>query len=1370
MSSRSSLATLDSTFRPVLGETGLVSGQHFLFADGPVEKLSEQVAALVKQAEGGRVLPLWNAQYRLQSVQIAGPLLTGVELTSVSTDKDLYREEEDTVTVLVVDPCRADDGVELSVTRDSRAFRAVQLHLDWNGMAVCTLGHLLAGKYEARVGSASTGFEVAGYSLAAASGHVAESVMEGDALACTLDLSTLTERASGRVRVVVLENGRAVHGPVELDSLDGVCKASFPLQGEGPFVAHVTGIDDPGLDVQVPLRGTAREERERTWISRLGVEFWASVLPMREGRACRGLWLKREGMTNAPLKLEDPVGDVGRIEARVRVDSLVLTMLHPGERRVQHRRLGVLESGQSLEFGVQPPFSVAVVGGFVEGRPWEGQAALLPPAELGLEVQADARARPRSDLPVTIRTRRPGSEASVFLVVRDSRLKPMDHPSVQLATGIKSKIEQLTRPRPTPFSLLATSYPSPRWPKLKLGETLIQAGFINQSQMREAMARQRQTGKRLGQILTEMKVVTEKDITAVLSKQLNLPFIDLFNYIIDPAIAKLVPEHIAQRHQLIPINKVGNTLTVAMVDPLNVLAIDDIQLMTGLNIRVVVAAPSHVQAALQDAYGASSQLDKVFGDIAGIDLARDSSGADDLDSLGELGENDAPIIRLVNLIVTRAVRMGATEIHLEPGVRVLKVLYRVDGLLRLEMEPPKGAQQAIFSRVKEMAQLDRSVKTMRQRGRLELKIDNRAVDLVVETAPGPSGERIRLHVVRTGETESRESLFDDLEGLTGPVIIGGASGGARDRFPEVVFAGLIRVRGETRLTVPLGDTLGTLELDVFAMHRGDWESATRRLDVVRPSFGELTLPQYAHSHDQVHGRLDVAWETAPVEISLTRDGEAVELMDRGKPFDAAAVTGPGHATLTFPVGPGQYECTVREPGTGAVDRSVKDVLSPGQFRGYARTLRLLLPGESLSPDDLGALSLRVLPGWEPTFKEVCQVTAGYEHLCCVQTAAKMLAAIGCHKLADTGPERERAESIFLAGVDRERQNWVRGQGFRLYPSSGLADSSWGRIALEHLLTMLPLEEGAALTNEMASAFKLVNEMVDDLATPYRIAVKPRQIDGMHDAYRAVLHGTATNGSALRFIDDRLHVDGTGVSVQGVQGHVATRAAACNAAAALLRSGSESACRRALSIVDWVGRQRGAHGAYYSTQDSAAAILLLHELGRSALAGLAAGKDQVSVNGKRISLDEAAGLAGELEVVKAIGRSVLVEAEVLQQHDWTRFRSNLPVSVSIVNPQGARPPGPGDRVELAIEIEKYRTGDLAHVCLPAGLARIHGGGRVQSFTVDFEGNDRLRVPLAVVSAGPGQGPVTQHFFACVRNMFEEERIGNPGLLEVALAAA
>lgn len=318
--------------------------------------------------------------------------------------------------------------------------------------------------------------------------------------------------------------------------------------------------------------------------------------------------------------------------------------------------------------------------------------------------------------------------------------------------------------------------------KMRLGDALIHEGLINEEQLQQALALQKKSGKRLGAVLVEMHLCTEQDIVQILSKQLRIPFIDLSNYLIDPVIAKLVPEHIAKRHMLIPINKVGNKLTVAMVDPLNIIAIDDIQLMSGLMVKPVVATHTDISKALQDAYGAVAQQDKLMDDLEDIGHTDD----DDLDQLGELGENDAPIIRLCNLVISQAVQNGVSDIHIEPFEKELRVRYRQDGMMFTAMSPPKKATAAITSRIKIMASLNIAEKRLPQDGRIKIKVSNRMIDLRVSVLPVIWGEKIVMRIL------DQSSLKVNLEDL-------GFEPKTLDRFKSAIASpyGIILVTGPT---------------------------------------------------------------------------------------------------------------------------------------------------------------------------------------------------------------------------------------------------------------------------------------------------------------------------------------------------------------------------------------------------------------------------------------------------------------------------------------------------------------------------------------------------------------------------------------------
>lgn len=281
--------------------------------------------------------------------------------------------------------------------------------------------------------------------------------------------------------------------------------------------------------------------------------------------------------------------------------------------------------------------------------------------------------------------------------------------------------------------------------RIKLGDALVEKGLITAEQLQEALTKGKLAGKRLGTILTDMGLVTEKEIVRVLSEQLNVPQIDLSNYLIEPSTVKLIPEAMARRHQLIPINKVGNKLTVAMVDPLNILAIDDVSILTGMVVKPVIVTGKDLNDALDEAYGDASKTGELMEEIGDVGQASEDDLAEELS--GELGENDAPIIKLVNLIISQAVNKGVSDIHIEPFEKELRVRYRLDGVLNVDIKPPKKAQAAITSRLKIMADLDIAEKRLPQDGRIKIKVNNRTIDLRVSTLPCTWGEKIVMRIL-----------------------------------------------------------------------------------------------------------------------------------------------------------------------------------------------------------------------------------------------------------------------------------------------------------------------------------------------------------------------------------------------------------------------------------------------------------------------------------------------------------------------------------------------------------------------------------------------------------------------------------------------
>ncbi|HYL83934.1 MAG TPA: type IV-A pilus assembly ATPase PilB, partial [Candidatus Angelobacter sp.] len=261
----------------------------------------------------------------------------------------------------------------------------------------------------------------------------------------------------------------------------------------------------------------------------------------------------------------------------------------------------------------------------------------------------------------------------------------------------------------------------------------------------------------LGTCLVKLGLVSDEDITAVLSRQYGVPSINLKFYEVDPSVIKLVPQETAIRYQIVPLSRVGSTLTIAMTDPTNVFAMDDIKFMTGFNVEPVVASESAISEAIHKFYGdveSVEELDKVMKDLTGSDAdALELAGEEaemDLASLEKAAE-EAPIIKLVNLILTDAVKRGASDIHVEPYEKEYRVRFRIDGVLQNVMAPPMKLKDAITSRIKIMSKLDISEKRLPQDGRIMIKYlkdgKKKELDFRVSTVPTLFGEKIVLRLL-----------------------------------------------------------------------------------------------------------------------------------------------------------------------------------------------------------------------------------------------------------------------------------------------------------------------------------------------------------------------------------------------------------------------------------------------------------------------------------------------------------------------------------------------------------------------------------------------------------------------------------------------
>jgi type IV pilus assembly protein PilB len=291
----------------------------------------------------------------------------------------------------------------------------------------------------------------------------------------------------------------------------------------------------------------------------------------------------------------------------------------------------------------------------------------------------------------------------------------------------------------------------------RLGDLLVKEKIITLEQLEKALKAQKEGGStaRLGATLVQLGYVTDDEVTNFLSRQYGVPAINLQYFEIDPTVIKLIPEETAKRYQILPLSRVGASLTIAMVDPTNVFAIDDIKFMTGFNIEPVVASGPAIAEAIEKAYvGSHVQEENVDELLASMDEADVELQADQADiDLAELEKSadEAPIVKLVNIIMSDAMKRGASDIHIEPYEREYRVRFRIDGVLQAIMSPPLKLKDAITSRIKIMAKMDISEKRLPQDGRIMLKMQvggkKKQLDFRVNCLPTLWGEKVVMRLL-----------------------------------------------------------------------------------------------------------------------------------------------------------------------------------------------------------------------------------------------------------------------------------------------------------------------------------------------------------------------------------------------------------------------------------------------------------------------------------------------------------------------------------------------------------------------------------------------------------------------------------------------
>jgi type IV pilus assembly protein PilB len=305
----------------------------------------------------------------------------------------------------------------------------------------------------------------------------------------------------------------------------------------------------------------------------------------------------------------------------------------------------------------------------------------------------------------------------------------------------------------------------------RLGELLLRDQIISAEQLQKAQEESKKSGDRLGNSLVRVGAIGEEDLTQFLSRQYGVPAINLAEFDLEPEVVALIPKDVAVKHRVLPVNRAGPSLIVAMADPSNILAIDDLKFVTGYNIEVVVASEVAITDALAKYYESKSpqlDLDEVMNELQD-DVEYQTDSEEDVNALDlERSASDAPVVKLTNHILLAAIAKGASDIHIEPYEKSYRVRYRIDGVLREEMQPPLKLKAALSSRLKIMAHLDIAERRLPQDGRIKLKIGSgKDMDFRVSVLPTLFGEKIVMRLLDKGNLQLDMTKLGFEEGQLG---------------------------------------------------------------------------------------------------------------------------------------------------------------------------------------------------------------------------------------------------------------------------------------------------------------------------------------------------------------------------------------------------------------------------------------------------------------------------------------------------------------------------------------------------------------------------------------------------------------------------
>ncbi len=1203
--------------------------------------------------------------------------LGNLELWSITSDKSVYKADEDTVELLLVNPIRASLELKVQIIRNNLPYSTRTVRIGKHGEAKITLQDLPAGDYAVFFEGCSDAsrycrFTVAQYKLVPLVAQLKGKMMDKEgSLQMQVELTSFGVPVNGDVKIRVSEED-ILRATLTATVYDGACSFGVKMEGQGALTLFFQMVDEPGKTANLPIIGSRAVERSLTLFNALGCEIFGSLLPSEDATEVRGIYLTEGGITSTPVRLDYDEEKHAVLKASSEIKSLKVCRVDP---TFPHPRAGAVnpkEHHPSLnDVEYNSALKLFQVGDYKES----------------LDQFRYARSKQANPHPYY----------AYFAACCLAKLGDIDAAIDELRLSIFDGWNE--------FEHMANDE--------DLSSLRADARFIHLT-----------SGG-----LTEFEF---KNLSA--DQEIQIPFLHGLTILLIGAV--------------LGSDQIWEGWTSHVSTPL---------ISVGIECSARQKAGESTELKLQLKNNSSSAAVYV--------LVKDA----------RLVSAERPDARLAMSI------KGYVEEHsklLSNGYcsETLESVARFRFPHRTIAADEGGWGSPIPNA--EQEQISTGGWGVPRAGLPQNLLNGSA-----RPAPLPGGSvnqqvRSRMFAAEPAERSYEARAAASMETIATEAPSIPIRKGAE---PEVLFADFVRFESNeatVELFLPLQESDYVVEC--FAIADFDWCFSETRFRAVSDPLAEFTLPRFVSAGEFAQSWLHLGSRSNEFTCELRRDGEIVPLKLKNANFPAEQMISEELLNLEFPAGPGHYSAVLRASNNNILARIEQIVDEPGKLKRRTRGVRFLKPGESVSlKDEDSVVSMRILPGLEKKFKKMLEATCDYSHCCCEQTAAKILSACNAYVFAgDDELAKSRAEASIIVGIKREEQMWLPGRGFKMYPeATNYPDPYLGKMAAQHLINLELLGPFSnSLSADLKQSIELGLKMAKDVLRAQNEVYPPARIASIRDAYLVMRSSSNVHdNSAVRALDYVKSAVPTAdaflssVGPCGVMGFaVNLRMQAAYAAATLIRERGPMV-NEAIKLANFVVKAINDEGRLYSTTDSAAAIALFSELAVAGMISNSGTGTKVEVNGTTIDLSEAILKFEEVSSVKCLEGLIAVEVEKEIIEDWSVFDSKLALRVALEKAGApARNFKLGEQVDLKVTLaDGYQNGDLLWVCLPDSLSRIYGGAQIKMFSVDFCGKSELTIPLAVTGKTMNsKGEKSQQKMAlCVRNMFNEERGGNPGLIGI-----